>query len=439
MRGTVDTLRKSCTRLNKIHYYGHSDGDEAFRLRTDSSPPPFYDFSTFTNLQQLTLSQLRGNLAWWKHDIAHILRHSPGLRSLELTISAKDVLICHDYSKHFFDELCDGYAAVGGSPLCLQSLRCGQGIYPLSHAALAKLTNVSHLEEAHITNHEVNWGEGEMQLYPSERSESGIIFDAFWPDRCPNLRRFCVSVYQLDVHEFLCAWSEAPSLLRRLAFCVDHVTGLGYGDPSLLFRPGNGLEWVTSGHHPGRHPGLPIKLRMVGFDLTSENLDQSVPGIDPELWREDVICDIVASNADSLEGLMICMYETAPSDPPVQSYRAKFYNLYEVQQTIGGFSNLKQLSINGHGPMWPSSPATPEDMLDAAKMLADAAPGLMYISIYQTCWRIRRPKNGAVQLEVLNEEEARSVELFYYFSWRPYRPRMMQGCGPFPRPYRISG
>ncbi|KAK4033002.1 hypothetical protein C8A01DRAFT_40557 [Parachaetomium inaequale] len=380
MSGTVAALHESCSRLKAIHYYGHSDRVELFRLRTDSSPATLYNFSGFANLHQLTLSQLRGDLAWWKGNVVHILRHSPGLRSLELSISAKSIRSRRNYDTNFFDQLCGGYAAVGGLPLCLQSLRCGQGVFPMSHASLAKLTDVSHLEEVHIFNHQEYWGQDDVQLYPSEQSRSGIVFNAFWPQHCPNLRRFSVSIYQLDVHEFLCAWAVDPSFSRRLAFCVDDLRHLGYGDPSLLFRPNSG--------HPGRHPGLPIKLRMLGLDLDRDTIFRSVPDLDEEYWREEVLGDIVASNTESLEGLMIC----TPMHQDDDSYSiglntelTRFYDLDVLQEVIGRFHHLKQLSVNGHRPLPDSDwgPPTPEAILDAAKKLAGAAPGLMYINIYE--------------------------------------------------------
>lgn len=129
------------------------------------------------------------------------------------------------------------YAAAGGQPVHLRSLRCGQAVHPINHDSLAELASLRHMEKVEICNHKL-WGAGRpeklIELYPSDGSRSGIIFQSFGPRNCPNLRRFSVSQHVFDVYEIFCAVHKKPQFPRKLAVFIEKLDRPDHGEPWFL-------------------------------------------------------------------------------------------------------------------------------------------------------------------------------------------------------------
>lgn len=172
------------------------------------------DLTVFTGLEELSLDGLYEELPWWKSQIVQVLKNSPGLRRLELSLSA-DTLERYDNWKerkkftNFFDELCEEYGETGSEPLSIQSLKLGSAVFPYEASSIEKLTNLRELEELHIQNGRVSVNgdfdpeaPAVIELYiEDEDEESGICFDIFGPAHCPNLRRLTAFEYRGDVHQ----------------------------------------------------------------------------------------------------------------------------------------------------------------------------------------------------------------------------------------------
>ncbi|KAK4154545.1 hypothetical protein C8A00DRAFT_32669 [Chaetomidium leptoderma] len=442
MPATAMALFKSCPRLKEIHYHVRSDDKEQSRSvqwtnsTNISASWTKHDFSVFGNLQSLTLTQLCSHLPRWKGHIVQVLHNSPGLGALELSISAIAIHWHHssyreDHYENFFDSMCDDYEAVGGQPLRLGSLRLGHAMYPMSHSSLVKLTDLRHLEEVHIDNRSVTglWNQSLIDLYPLGSFDSGIVFDAFRPPHCCSLRRFSVSKYEHDVHLFLCHVARDPSFSKGLAVCIEDLRSVCWGDPSLLLRP-----------NP-RQPGLPIQLRMMGLYLDLESIEMPSLAVEKSLRVETLLDLVVATNADSLEGLMVYLPERTRNGLSGRINAGyedtnHFYELDTLEPAIRGLPRLRELSINGRDPKrgHTDNPVTPELVLDTAHRLARAGSRLVYIDIYERVWRVTRGGDGSVELDDLRGRERNSAELFYYFSWRPYKALKLP-LDVFHRPY----
>ncbi|KAK4248324.1 hypothetical protein C7999DRAFT_31230 [Corynascus novoguineensis] len=414
------TLRQSCRRLMQVHYYEQTNRVKPEERSGVSGPFIAYDFSGFGNLQSLVLGELHDGLAQWKHRVARILLGTPGLESLELSLSASTVFLCPRYSVKLFDNMCDEYASIGGHPLRLRSLRCGRGIYPMNRVFLSKLTGTSQLEDVQICNAPVNWLTQTIDiLYPFDNCHSGIVFDAFGPEHCPNLRRFIVSRYQLNVHEYLCAAAENPGFARRLAFFLEWPKGFGYGEPSLLFGPRERRQ------DPSRHLALPIQLRAFGVDLERPSISET----DRYLWRERVFDDIVTSNADSLKGLLIWIQRLrAHLAEPFGAEKDASDDIEKLARAVGRLPLLRELALVG---CWQEEI---QDYPGAAQRLAKAVSTLVYVSINEQLWQIQRLHSGEVEVEELEEGEVEDAELFYHYAWRIYRQKLPAQ----PRPFCIS-
>lgn len=445
MPETITTLRKACNRLEGVYYDGPMDFGSHSPAWETRHPVALGSWNNFKNLQCVRFTQLRNDLLGWRRSIVQILYNSPEVKALELSISAEEMQRCSrenlvDHFHGYFDRLCDEFAAAGGRPLPLKSLRCGQGIYSMSHDSLAKLANLAHLEEVDIRNHGVRgegWGGRNLiELYPDSTSRSGIAFDAFRPPFCNNLRRFSVYQYHRDVHEYLCAVAENPDFSKRLAVFIEN-----HGDPSLLLRRNT------------NHPGLPIHLRMMGLEV-GQHLAQArrtFAGTTLKRFRtEEVFEDLVSSNADTLEGLMIKFHDTpdtetddegdnaqrrrAVLDIPLQAHN--FHKLAAVEATISRLPRLNQLSINNCDEASSPSSAGQKLVLKAAQRLAAAGPALLYINIHERVWRVSRQQGGLVELEDLGAREAEGVEMLHCFAWKPFSESWFHESTPRRQPYR---
>lgn len=160
--------------------------------------------------------------------------------------------------------------------------------------------------------------------------------------------------------------------------------------------------------------------------------------------------DLVASNANSLEGLMLQLNEKLGEPLPdtgmagdlwdippldelwsVPLFACTFFGLDALESAIRRLPRLRQLSISSSHK---ERDETPNLALNTARRLALAGPGLVYINIYDQFWRVNRQQDGVVELERLTTREARDVELFHYFANRT--PHIwLDNFGPSHRPY----
>lgn len=132
MASTLTLLRQSCRRLKGLHIH---------QAEFIPKQPRRLDFLGFRNLQYLTVNTRTRDLSAWRSQIFSLLFASPGLKSLNFSVP-KAILSGALKSRNLgifflFDCLCNAYAAVGGKPLRLKSLRCGHGVYPKSLSSLA--------------------------------------------------------------------------------------------------------------------------------------------------------------------------------------------------------------------------------------------------------------------------------------------------------------
>ena len=402
-------LRRSCGRVKGIHidYFKITN---IFPSEIVLSTLRFWrhDLSSFRDLRCLTLSEIGDELLAWRAQIVQILVASPALTALDLSISSMAIYRNHDrdiYDPRFFDRLCDDYAEAGGMPLKLRSLRCGHAIYPMSHGSLAKLVSLECLEEIAICNRNVAWGawKAYSPLYPSNATDSRslIAFGAFEPKHCPNLRRLAIHKFRLDAFELLCTIAEDKDFSKRLALCVGGM-GRTSGDPSILFKP-----------NPG-HPGLPIQLRMVGFELGWKPNINWYGFCDTEDVKANSVFDhLLVSNADSLEGMAVHLVCRRSQNPA-----SVYMPLPVLESAVRRLPHLRQFAFNPFFSTKYWSLAEREIILEAAQRLAAAGPQLGYIGMHRRFWRVNR-HDDRIELEELGRGEWKSVELFVHTSCHP--------------------
>jgi hypothetical protein len=274
---------------------------------------------------------------------------------------------------------------------------------------LAKLTGLECLQEVEICNRNVAWGRKRLiTLYPAGPSDanprSGIIFEAFGPKYCPNLQRLFVHQYANDVLGLLCAIAEDEAVSRKLAVCLGGLDAEPSSDAAFLFRP-----------NP-KHPGLPMRLRMVGFEMSRKEMEE-LEDLDSKGSRMDSFFDhLASSNADSLQGLAVCV----PEGPSTKSV-LKFLDFSEFESAVPRLPRLRQLALNAFFVRQFGPPVGKETLLPVAQRLAAVGRELRYISMFTQFWRVNRHRDGRVELHELDERERNTVELFDLIWWNPYR------------------
>ncbi|KAK4033148.1 hypothetical protein C8A01DRAFT_40403 [Parachaetomium inaequale] len=403
----VNTLRHSCKTIKRLHINSTGPMEQwepgtAFDIASEGQdvhnqnpnvPPhrlnsfPGRDVSAFTGLEELTVTYVHREREGWTQQVAKVLGNSPNLRKLGLHITPRtstattarfgsiiDWMRC-------FNNLCKMYAEAGAPPLKLRSLKCGTAMYPTELGPLEKLTDLAYLEEVHLDNASFY---GPIAHLIGYGRPGKIIFDAFLSPRCPRLRRFSATRLGRDVFDALRS-PQAASLTQRLA--VSFGTQLiGDVGTSLLLRA-----------DPG-YPGLPVCLRMMTLDLRTVENEQTVEGI---------LNDLVATNADTLEGLAvdICRIHDINEDSD---------HLALLLAALPRLPLLTQLLIlmdRGRG-----SDALTEDTIErVAERFANVVPSLRYIGLSGIYWRVWRfgSSGAAATLERLHEGRERAgVELF---------------------------
>src|SRR5689334_15899953 len=113
---TLDALRDSCPAIKGIHFELIDLMDEAdsirhcWGFREDSQP----NLAGFSGLEELTLDGLCGDLPWWTSQIVQVLKSSPSLHKLRLSLSST-TLAHYDRAGEreefddYFDQLCEKY------------------------------------------------------------------------------------------------------------------------------------------------------------------------------------------------------------------------------------------------------------------------------------------------------------------------------------------
>ena len=168
-RETVDVLHHSCPRIKTLSF-DFLEMDEDILGLAWNRPPAYKqrarelfrmpDITVFTDLEELTLLNLYGDLAQWRDQIVQVLTNSTRLQRLGLSIASEALsrLRRTEYDDEFlrwFNLLCVSYGESGGSPLPLRSLRCGTAVLPEDAALLEQLVDMNCLEEAHIENENI--------------------------------------------------------------------------------------------------------------------------------------------------------------------------------------------------------------------------------------------------------------------------------------------
>ena len=363
------------------------------------------DLTVFASLEELTLENLYEDLPWWRSQIVQVLKNSPGLRKLQLSLSTPTIArYNHEDEREnfddFFDKLCEDYDKAGAAPLRLRSLHLGTAVYPFEQSSVMALTDTQFLEEVHLENRGVWEGSTIIDMYNTVEEGSGLAFDAFGPLYCPNLRRINFADYQRGVHEFL-ARVEVPSFTSKLAVSC---CGLWAGsEPAALLRPDPDF------------PSLPIHLRMLDIDLQRNQVRLCDEDGD-DLEREDIptakeiLADLVSGDDGTLEGLAVHLAENPEAVGGFEDFGL-------LVHTLGSLANLTQLAVeaNIHGERLIKGDA----LGNAARLLAAAAPRLRYIKVYDECWRVWREGGAALRLEQLEGREIDDVELFRGLIWQP--------------------
>ena len=113
--------------------------------------------AVFSGLEELTLENLYEELPWWRAQIFQVLKNSPGLQELKLSLSTKTLARYHHNEERekydtFFDKLCGEYGDAVAAPLRLRSLHLGTAVYPFDTGCLVALTDLKFLEEVHVEN-----------------------------------------------------------------------------------------------------------------------------------------------------------------------------------------------------------------------------------------------------------------------------------------------
>jgi hypothetical protein len=354
----------------------------------------------FSGLQELTLDNLYEELPWWRSQIVEVLKNSPSLQKLKLSLATETLFRYADLGERFdfedfFDRLCDEYAETGAAPLRLLSLHLGTAVYPYKADSPKKLTDLRFLEEVHIENCGV-WHRGAMviDMYNDEE-DSGIAFGAFGPAHCPNLRRLSLAEYQRDVHEFVAIIGDT-SFTRKLAISSQSMDG-GY-ELAALLRP------------DPNYPFLPLHLRMLNIELQRDQIrlfdeDGADLGNEDIPRAEQVLEDLVSGDDGTLEGLAVHLKED----------RRCFERLELLVDTVSQLANLTQLAVVAS--MYAEREMGVEALESAAHRLATAAPRLRYIRMYESYWRVWRNRDDTIRLDMLDRNEADKVELFRGLNW----------------------
>lgn len=376
-------------------------------------------------LRSLMLAELDDSLEIWKVDIVRVLKASPSLQELGLSVAGTTVtrLRAADPSQRhrtFFQDLCERYAGSGSEPLRLKRLDLGYGVLLLrdndvdqnrtsnsqnpssryTASYLSLLADLSFLEDIHVENRNHS-GFDEFLDFSDEVERPDLAWWSFTEDRTPHLRRLTAYQYSKDVHNFLrdLRAEYTEQLAISFTLLVDCC--------AILSDAANGPPLVNDLLQPDpEHPNLPLRFRMLGMNL-SENVHADIIGMGRVPWT---VAECIA-RWSALSGLSVIV---EIQDPNKFHQHKEFTILVTALRALG---HLRQLHIRLErcyvGPSSKSDSETRQMIYEQAQAFSEAGPALQYIQVGRWAWWIERTMGGAVAaLHALHEREAREVELF---------------------------
>ena len=344
-------------------------GDGIFELRESFATQ---DLSPFSNLRELRLGRIHGDLSHIRDDIVKVLLKSPNIRTLSLSLNPRTMFRLHQENTlqagasylDFFPNLIDSYVAGNGKPLQLRTLELGLGVIlweeesedPASY--LADLTELELLEEVYMCNKGV-----ETALIFMEPDM--IAWNTFIPEVCPKLS--IVGFYGLTSSAE--AWFQMlePGYLSQIE--IQQVWDYDLPDFNTLLErqgadSGSGLTKLTifdaSYSINISEPPRLFNLEALSLGLRAITMEQKPKFLS---WVRDFKC---------LKQLRICYVDPRPNCPIANDY-----------ETLG-------------------------------REIAHANEGLEYLGLEDYYWRIwhRGEDNGDCYLERLDRFESREVTAF---------------------------
>ncbi|KAK3327023.1 hypothetical protein B0T19DRAFT_484215 [Cercophora scortea] len=406
---------ESFTTLGTLRRY--SPGLKSLHLRFPDSILEYTGHEwNWTGFRHLDLNPARNMLAYAKpvlagfaglHELTlDVLKHSPGLRNLKLSISKTTLEFLQHRSltrwySPFLDRLCTEYEQSSGRPLQLRSLHLGRAMAPskMNPNAVEKLTSLRNLRELHIANpprlvrfhHRPVGPNGEFDREPL------IDFTVFGPANCPELTRLSASWFSPGIHQFLRdAGTQDPAFTRKLAVSFTAMDYRSDGEVPALLCPNQST--------PAAH------FRMMDLDLDRWPLS-CAPGLLPVFGAvqnpaERILADLVSGDAGALEGLAINLGTDG---------RFGF-----LGSSLRKLANLTQLTAHSSA-LSGNLPTDNDKRRRFAGIFATMVPQLRYIRVDRQCWRIWRGRGDAasLRLEELRGREVGDIELFAKGIWVP--------------------
>ncbi|KAK4185453.1 hypothetical protein QBC35DRAFT_537625 [Podospora australis] len=302
-------------------------------------------------------------------------------------------------------------------PLPLKSLSLGGVLLPYDETKLAMLVCLRHLEHVKIKN----WNEfveDEMGSFLDNLEDWKVAFEAFRPENRPNLRQLKVSNYTPDVHKLVIRHTASKEVTNNhLAPFLGKQGGYNeyesYPDTSMLLRSSPD------------HPALPMKLRMIplafhyNFDQSMANASFPVPP-----HPRFVLKDLVTSNADSLEGLVLHL-KLHSLEQKGDRVRIAEGTLDDVLVALRVLEKLTQLLLTVD---LDECHAYGEERIDTSyeahslwvQKLALASQSLRYIMLGPVCCKIWRDEEGNTEFRQSDHKEEREqAELFAIGNFSP--------------------
>jgi hypothetical protein len=259
--------------VEEAYYQNDEDEDVEHPELRRRITPDMGHLVPLAGLRCLTLANLCGDLSQWNPDIISVLKASPLLQELSLSVEGgngpfdindDDDLSWERPSLVSFQNLCLEYAENGWSPLRLRKLCLGWGVILardnlehhlnddttniiLTESYLELLTDLSCLEDVHINNLRGGWYE---KLY---------AWWSFSEDRTPNLRRLSALQCTDMFSEFIEGLS--PGYTEQLTVSFERYRKEGLGPDKRLSPTANYFrEYATL-------PKKPFPFRMFEQNL----------------------------------------------------------------------------------------------------------------------------------------------------------------------------
>jgi hypothetical protein len=254
----LERLAKGCPSLSQLSIRYPSTVDafcemarrESSDRRLDFEVFQLGDITAFVGLTSLALHNMFLDLLAWRQQLVVILKQSPSLKNLELSVAPGTAHRLIDEDEMlvyllFFHRLCrDYHEHTGGEhQLRLKSLRMGGGVHlvlpehlelwsrtenemALQNSNLEWLTDPACLEDVHMDNDDIRYGAFDpIQLYEDGPMGdlSFLDFGFFTAERFPNLRRFSTHRWAFDVK----AWWRGLDEPFRDRLVMDFEDGIG--------------------------------------------------------------------------------------------------------------------------------------------------------------------------------------------------------------------